>query len=128
AALDRLLAGGFSRGKSNEVTVQLMDGKTPRRLVVVGLGNAAVFSAECLREAGAALAKAARRNGLRSVAIYLPPIPDDLPPVPNVKPAGERLSVGAEAFAEGLVVGSFEYREYYGTARNEGDKAKPGPI
>src|SRR5690348_7722853 len=59
AALDRVLSSGLSRGRSNEITVQLLDGPRPRRLIVIGLGNEKVFSIECLREAGAAVAKAA---------------------------------------------------------------------
>src|SRR5438067_1446770 len=66
AMLDRLLSAGAVRGKSNELTIQLLgsggaNGK-PRRLLVIGLGDRERFSAQCLREAGAALAKAARRH------------------------------------------------------------------
>ena len=47
-----MLSSGLHRGRSNEVTVQLLEGPKPRRLIVVGLGNQKVFSVECLREAG----------------------------------------------------------------------------
>src|SRR5436305_1754 len=61
-ALNCLLSSGVVRGKSNEVTVQWIEGAKPSRLIVVGLGSEKKFSAECLREAGAAMAKAALKG------------------------------------------------------------------
>src|SRR5580765_7556505 len=43
--LNRLISSGHVRGKSNEVVVQLMEGSS--RLVVIGMGDAEKFSAEC---------------------------------------------------------------------------------
>src|SRR5690242_13485340 len=60
AAVGGLVDAGLVRGKSNEVTIHLVEAaprKRSRRIIVIGLGNAAKFSAECLREAGATLAK-----------------------------------------------------------------------
>jgi leucyl aminopeptidase len=127
-ALDSLLSAGVVKGKSNEVTQQLIDGPKPRRLLVVGLGDEAKFSAECLREAGAAVAKAARKQRIKSVAVLPPKIPATLPPLPGA-PAGEDGTVlGITAMSEGLLVGSFEYEEYRGTGKNSGEGEKPGPI
>src|SRR5947209_20572086 len=79
AALDALLNSGAVRGNSNEVTIHLLDGgKKPRRLIVIGLGDRSKFSAQCLREAGATLAKAARKQRIRSVALLPPHIPNSL--------------------------------------------------
>lgn len=127
AALRGLLSAEITRGKSNEVTVQLIDGAKPRRLIVVGLGDDKRFSAECLREAGAALAKAARKYRLKSVAAVPPEIPGPLPPVPN---AAEQVGVagGLSALAEGILVGSFDYEEYRGTAKKSAEKDPPGPV
>src|SRR5215469_6493921 len=83
--VDRLLSSGVVRGKSSELTLHLLEGKTPRRLMIVGLGSAEKFSAECLREAGAALAKAAAKHRTPSIAVLPPAIPDRLPSVPQAK-------------------------------------------
>jgi hypothetical protein len=56
----RMIEVGAVTGKSNDVQMQLLDGKKPRRLIVVGLGNRDKFSLECMREGGATLAKAVR--------------------------------------------------------------------
>jgi len=120
--LGRLIGSGHVRGKSNEVTVQLLEGRTPVRLIVVGLGDREQFSAECLREGAAALARAAKKHRLSSVAVYLPAIPDNLFTIPGGETA--RPYLGAEAFTQGLLVGSFDYQEYHGTVRKSGDNAK----
>jgi leucyl aminopeptidase len=127
-ALGRLISSGVFRAKSNEVMVHLLDVKTPRRLVVIGLGNAEKFSAECLREAGGALSKAALKHRLESVAVLPSAIPGDLPSVPDadaepVGPAG-----GVEALVEGIMVGSFDYQEYRGTARKSAETEQSKTI
>ena len=125
AALDRVLAFGLSRGRSNEIAVQLLDGPRPRRLIVIGLGNQKVFSIECLREAGAAVAKAARKNRLKSVAVYPPAIPSSLPGVPGAPPQSDAPLAGIAALAQGLLVGSFQFEEYHGTMKKNGEKDEP---
>jgi leucyl aminopeptidase len=119
--LDRLVSSGVFRGRSNEVTIHLMDGNPPRRLVIVGLGSAEKFSAECLREAGAAVAKAVGKHRISSVAILPPAIANDLPPVPGAKGDASGIIGGIEALVEGIVVGSFDYQEYRGAARKSAD-------
>jgi leucyl aminopeptidase len=129
AALDVLLSSEVVKGKSNEVTWQLVGGPKPRRLMVIGLGDEKRFSAQCLREAGAAVAKAARRQKLKSIAVVPPQIPATLPPVPDVKGSGDGVGDGVAALVEGLLVGSFEYEEYRGTGKDSsGEQEKPVPL
>jgi leucyl aminopeptidase len=126
--LTGLLSSGVVRGKSNEVVVQLIEGPKPRRLIVVGLGAEKKFSKECLREAGAALAKAARKGRIKSVAVLPPEIPHDLPAVPGQASLAGGAVAGIAALAEGILVGSFDYEEYRGTAKKASDKDAPGPV
>ena len=125
-ALNRVLAAGLLRGKSNEVSIQLMDGGP--RLILVGMGNRDQYPIECLREAGAALAKAARRHRIDSVAVFPPEIRDALRAFPGIWKVEDAPAIGIAALVEGLVVGSFEYKEYYGTAKNGSDGPKSRDI
>jgi leucyl aminopeptidase len=78
------------------------------------LGNIAVFSCECLREAAALVARAARKHKLRRVATIVPPLPKTLPGKPDAHPAGSGADVGADALATGLMLASFDWIEYRG--------------
>ena len=127
-ALDALLASGAVRGKSNEVTIQLLEGPKARRLMVIGLGDEKKFSAECLREAGATVAKAARKQRIKSVAVFPPAIPANLPPVPDAPASELGAEDGLTALVEGLLVGSFEFEEYHGSGRKSGESDKPAPL
>lgn len=129
AALSQLLSSQVVKGKSNEVTSQLVGGPRPRRLMVIGLGDENRFSAQCLREAGAVAAKAARRQKIKSLAVLPPNIPATLPPVPEVKGSGNGTADALTALVEGLLVGSFEYEEYRGTGKDSsGEQEKPAPL
>lgn len=128
AALDAMLSSGVVRGKSNDVTWQLVEGPKPRRLMVIGLGDEKRFSVQCLREAGAAVAKAARRQKVKSVAVFPPSIPATLRPLPDVEVSQEGPSAGLTALVEGLLVGSFEYEEYHGTGKSSGEVEKPAAL
>ena len=127
-ALDTLISTGAIRAKSNEVAVQLVDGPSARRLVVIGLGDRKQFSAECLREAGAALARAARRHRLRAVAVFPPTIPDTLPGIPGAATREDGAAAGYAALVEGILLGSFDFEEYCGAARKSGDQEKHVPA
>src|SRR5437762_871722 len=81
--LNDLLDCGIVTGKSNDLTIHLLDEDTGRRLIVIGLGSRDKFSCECLREAGGTLAKAARKNKLKRVALILPAVPHTLPGMPG---------------------------------------------
>ena len=126
-----LLRAGVVTGKSNEVTAQLLDGEAAggsagRRLLVVGLGAREKFSAECLREAGGTLGKYARRHKIKSLAVVPPAVPEELPGLPQRAPAGAGPEVAAEALATGFLLGSFEFREYKGTAGTKGGATQSG--
>ncbi len=116
AAVGKLIASKLATGKSNEVTSHLLEGDGQRRIVVVGLGDRSKFSAECLREAGATIAKAAAKQRLRSLAVVVPDVPDLLPGAPESALAGKGDEVAVGALAEGLLLGSFNYQEYKGVA------------
>jgi leucyl aminopeptidase len=131
-AVDALLKGGAVTGKSNEVVTQLLDGAgngKARRLLVIGLGAKEKFSAHCLLEAGATVAKAARRQKLKNVAAVVPPVPDTLPGMPDKAPAGPGDAVAVEALATGFLLGSFNYEEYKGTVSKKKENANAkGPT
>ena len=128
ALLDQLFASGAVRGKSNEVMVQVVAGPKPRRLVIVGMGDPKQFSVECLREGGAALAKAASKHRLRSVVVYPPTIPAALPGIPGGAKAANAKEAGIAALTEGLLLGSFDFDEYRGTANKSTDKETHAPT
>src|SRR3982750_1286494 len=105
--LNDLLDNKLVTGKSNELSIHLLDGETGRRLIVVGLGNREKFSCECLREGAGVLAKAARRNKLKKVAVMLPDVPATLP---------------------GLLLGSFNFDLYKGSVSKKNGNAKPANV
>ena len=129
--VDALLAAGSVTGKSNELTTQLLassgkadaNGKA-RRLLVVGLGAKDKFCGHCLLEAGGTLAKAARKQKLKSIAAILPVLPETMPGMPDASPAGPGERVAVEALASGFLLGSFDYEEYKGTASKKKDDKK----
>ena len=105
-AVARVLGSGLARGKANEVAALPLDlgaAKGPRVVLAAGVGPAEKLSVDALRCAAGALAKAARKHGVKSLAVVLP-VAD---------------AVGAEAAAAaivtGVLLGSFKFREYEGT-------------
>jgi leucyl aminopeptidase len=125
--VDALLAAGSVTGKSNELTTQLLtsggNGKA-RRLLVVGLGAREKFCGHCLLEAGGTLAKAARRQKLRSIAAVVPEVPDTMPGVPEGSAAGPGEQVAVENLAAGFLLASFDFEEFKGAASRKKDDAK----
>jgi leucyl aminopeptidase len=117
----RMIAAGAVTGKSNDVQMQLLDGKKPRRLIVVGLGNRDKFSLECMREGGATLAKTVRKQQIKSVAMILPKTPAQMPGYPDAK---HKLSHEAapQVAVEGFLLASFKYAEYKGKASDAKDR------
>ncbi|HEY8666725.1 MAG TPA: M17 family peptidase N-terminal domain-containing protein, partial [Tepidisphaeraceae bacterium] len=124
-AFGRLLDARLVTGKSNELTVQLIDTPKPHRLIVIGLGDARKFSAECLKEAAGTLARAAHKHKLRILAVIPPSLPDTLPGMPEKSQAGPSGPIAIEALATGFLLGSFNYQEYKGTANKKKDDDKP---
>lgn len=106
AAARRLLAAGAVQGKAKEIVTDLVDlaGGKHRVLFAVGLGAGEKVTADGIREAAGALAKAARKQKVKNLAVVLPL---------------DEASVGAEeaahAVTTGLLLASFRYEEYKGT-------------
>jgi leucyl aminopeptidase len=110
SAVEALVKAKAISGRVHEVVGQVVGGATPHRALVVGLGAVEKVSAQSLREAGATLAKFARRHKLENVALVVPDLLKD----------GSEV----EALATGFLLGSFSFREYKGTASKKGDDAK----
>jgi leucyl aminopeptidase len=91
------------KGKRREVTVIH---RTDRgRLVLVGLGPKAKFSAEVVRRAAAEAVKALKGKGARTVAFRLPTFLE----------AGVDAESAARAVADGAVLGGYEFVKYRST-------------
>ena len=106
AAAHRLLTSGIAKAKAGEVIFDLVHmpkGKV-RRVILAGLGAAEKIDANTYRHAAAAVAKAVRKHKLVNVAV--------------IAPKGQ-----AEAVVTGLMLASFDYREYKGTASKKKDEA-----
>ena len=118
-AVERLLSAGVSRGKAREVHFDLIEGPGQgkqkilgyRRVLVVGLGPAGKLGSEAVRQAAAALAKAAKKQRLRDVAVVLPDLHRGGDASPATGPAAT-----AEAIATGILLAGFSYEEYKGSA------------
>lgn len=115
AAVERMLAAKAIRGKANEVTVDLVEaGSTKlRRLFVVGLGDAKKVDAEAVRQAAGALARAARKQRVTTLAA--------------IAPAGA-AEPEAAALVSGFLLASFRYEEYKGTAGREKEDEPRKPL
>jgi leucyl aminopeptidase len=121
AAVEALVAAGVPTGRANEVVGQAVTEPAPHGVYVVGIGAPEKVSVQSLREAGAAVAKAARRHKLDNVALIVPEKLDGA--------AGAIAQAAAvEALATGFMLGSFQFREYKGTASKKGDDAKARPT
>ncbi len=106
AAVAALADAGVVTGRAGEVVVQLLDGKPPPRLLVVGVGDVTKAGADAARNAGGTLAKAARQQKLSSLAVLAP---------------GDHVA----AIAAGFVLGRFSYAEHKGTATDAADGPMP---
>jgi leucyl aminopeptidase len=128
AAVGRLFASGAARGKPREVVFDIVQvGSGPgggagakgkfRRVYVAGLGRLEKASAESIRQAAGAVARALRKHRLTRAAV-VPPF------LKAVNP-----EVGAEAVVTGLLLAAFQYREYKGAARGkEEEERKSRPL
>ncbi len=100
-AVAALADAGIATGKAGEVVVHLMaDGPL---LLVVGTGDASKPAADACRNAGGALARAAKQHKLKSVAVL--------------------AAADPAAVANGFLLGRFSYAEYKGTATDQDDRA-----
>lgn len=116
SAVERMLAAKMLRGKANEVAVDLVEnGARVRRLYVVGLGKPEKADAEAVRQAGGALARAARKQQVGHIVTVAPML------------SGSRAPEAA-ALLNGFLLASFKYGEYKGTASkgsDSNDEQKP---
>lgn len=93
--------------KPAEVVTQVIDGKPPRRLLVVGLGGDKDLTLQRFREAGGAIAKAARKQKLNRVAVLVDPAL--APPTHEI----------AAALATGLCTGFFKLSAFKGKGKDD---------
>ena len=120
AAVDRLLSSGVAKGKSREITFDLLgQGRAARRVFVVGLGETAKITTESIRQSAGSLLRALRKHNISAAAV----IPPELS---GISPEG-----AADAVTTGIFLAAFDYREYKGTAskaREKGDDKSDKPI
>ncbi len=112
AAVGRLLAADVVSGKAKELVFDLVDmgkGKV-RRVYVVGVGPAEKATGEIIRQAAGRLARALRKHRVHRVAVTLP----ELKTV-------DAAACG-EAIASGLLLASFRFSEFKGTAQKKDDE------
>ena len=102
-ALTDLIRGGDFRGKLNEIAVLYTRGALPAaRVIVVGLGKVADFSADRVRQAAAMAAKKARDLGCKSIAS-------------TAHGAGTGQldpALAAQAVVEGTLLGLYKWTEH----------------
>jgi leucyl aminopeptidase len=112
AAVDALVAADAISGKANEVVAQVVTEPGPHRVLAVGVGEAKGL--QPYREAGAAIAKYARRQKVEAVALVVSDAADGV----------------IEALATGFLLGSFQFREFKGSVakRTDGDKFKAARL
>ena len=106
-AVERLLEARIVRGKAKELAFDLIEssGKgKPRRAFVAGLGDAKKVTAETVRQAAGAIAKAAKKHRLRSVAVVPPAV------------GGVSREASTDAIVTGVMLAAFDFREFKGTA------------
>lgn len=115
SAVDAMFNARAITGKANEVVAQVVDEPSPHRLLVVGLGPADKISAQSLREAAAALAKTARKQKIAAIALVVPDV------LQHGGPGETSLQSTVEALATGFLLGSFDFREYKGSASKSSD-------
>lgn len=118
-AVERLIAAGVARGKAREVAAELVEGngKKSRHVMVVGIGRAEKVSGEAIRQAAAALAKAARRRRVKNVAVVAPQL--------------EKISneAAVESIVNGFLLASFKYEEHKGAAsKKDEDEESAEPL
>ncbi len=102
AISEALKSKGFS-GKLNQTLVMHTHGKLPaKRVLLVGLGKKAEFNLDCIRQAAASAAKAARELGIKRITTI-------------AHSAGANKTTHSEATqatVEGTLLGLYQYAKY----------------
>lgn len=116
-AIARLILSGVARGRSREVHFDLID-DAPRgrpqfqRVYVAGVGPAKRATAESVRQAAGAVARAAKRHRLADLTVALPVLADA---------SGLTPAAAAEAVVSGLLLAAYDFAEFKGTASRRPD-------
>ncbi len=110
-ALTDVIRSGDYRGKLNELSVIYTRGAIPaKRVIIVGLGKVADFNLDRVRQAAAMSARRARDLGCQSIAT-----------VAHGAGTGQiDATSAAQAVAEGVVLGLYEWREHRNAPRDRG--------
>jgi leucyl aminopeptidase len=110
-AITDVIRSGDYRGKLNELSVLYARGALPAtRVIVVGLGKVADFSLDRVRQAAAWSARRARDLGCKSIVT-----------VAHGAGTGQiDAASAAQAVAEGVLLGLYEWREHRNAARDRG--------
>jgi leucyl aminopeptidase len=110
-AITDILRGGDFRGKLNEIAVLYTRGAIPAaRVIVVGLGQAADFSTDCVRQAAAMAARKARDLGCISIASTAHGADAG-----RIDPA-----LAAQAVVEGALLGLYQWTEHRAVSGERG--------
>lgn len=101
------LSSGDITGKAGSSTVLYTGEKSPKRLIVVGLGEAKSITVNGLRKAASAAIRAAGQLKLTSVASGVPSI------------EGIDADDAAQAMAEGAILGAYSFGRYFSDAEKK---------
>ncbi|MFI5380996.1 MAG: leucyl aminopeptidase [Tepidisphaerales bacterium] len=117
ATVDRLIAAGVFRGKPREVAGELLPHKQGlRQILAAGLGPADKLTLQSLREAGAALARSARKRRIKHLAILVPDSPN------------WTAADAVDAVATGVTLALYRFTECKGTAAKKDNDDHVGPA
>lgn len=109
--LDRALGGiikelweaGDFKGKADQLSIFYPRGAIPgKRVALVGLGKEEKFSSDKLREAAGRVSKHLQKLGVKSFSTM----------VPGIKGTGFSPFAAAQAFIEGSILGTYQFKEY----------------
>ena len=106
----KIIAAGEFKGKLNETAVLHVDGAPFRKVVVVGLGKQAEFSAERVRQVSASALKAAAKGNVKTVATI----------VHGAGIGGMDAELAAQCVAEGSLLGAYRYDKYKSKSNDNG--------
>ncbi|MFN0094123.1 MAG: leucyl aminopeptidase [Dehalococcoidia bacterium] len=108
--ISQLIALGDIRGKTGEVTVLHTFGKIPApRVVVAGLGKAADFDVDAVRNVSANVLRAVRKPGVANIATI----------VHGAGIGGLDPVACAQALAEGVVMGSYRFTRHKAAPKDD---------
>lgn len=112
-AISKLIALGDIRGKAGELTTLHTFGTLPApRVLVAGLGKAADFDVDAVRNLSANVIRAVRRTGITKVATI----------VHGAGIAGLDPEACAQAIAEGAVLGAYRFTKHKGAGAEKDDE------